>query len=75
MAKAGDVPQGSLGVEMSADNWTTCPKCKKEEGLREDYEIGILDGEFYIIYSGSCSERHGGCGWEFKFRHNEKVKP
>lgn len=61
---------------MSADNWTLCPKCQKGEDddhvntlLSEDYEIGILNGEFFVIYSGECQE----CGFSFKFRHTENV--
>ncbi len=37
-----------------------------EETLREDYEIGIWNGEFNINYSAHCSE----CG--FSFTVNEK---
>jgi hypothetical protein len=57
---------------MSADNWTKCPKCGHD--FREDYEIGILDGEFEVIYRGSCGTyREPGCGFKFEFNH--KVQP
>ncbi len=39
------------------------------ETLREDYEIGIYNGEFFATYSGEC----GTCGFSFKFKHNEEV--
>lgn len=62
---------------MSADNWTKCPKCGEAPAeneyhptpLREDYEIGIYDGEFFISYGGRCMV----CGFEKKFNHTEKV--
>ena len=88
---------------MSANNWTTCPECKKSaqhtkgelgkrlpmayggvtqdeyrklltefetpillgDTLREDYELGIRDGEFYVNYSAHCNE----CGFSFEFKH------
>ena len=56
---------------MSADNWADCPKCSErgESSLREDYEIGILDGEFYVIYTGECRE----CGFKFQSKYEERV--
>ena len=60
---------------MGADSWAECPKCGKGkvEGVaapvREDYEIGIWGGEFFIRYSGVCTE----CDFEKKFTHTEKV--
>lgn len=39
-----------------------------EETLREDYEIGILEGKFYVIYSASCE-----CGFAYKFKHEKKI--
>lgn len=92
---------------MSADNWTTCPKCLAadaaksdanrkqvaesygkvaseeylkrvaaltkgpalEDTLREDYEIGIYKGEFFVSYTGSCSV----CKFSHSFKHKEKV--
>ncbi len=61
---------------MSADNWAECPKCGKGKvkdnfgtPLREDYEIGIYGGEFFISYSGMCRE----CDFEKKFEHSEQV--
>jgi hypothetical protein len=61
---------------MSADNWGICPKCKNpDQTLREDYEIGIYEGEFYIRYKGHCQpgERYGGCGFKHTFKHDEKI--
>lgn len=31
-----------------------------KQSLREDYEIGIYNNEFYAIYRGECKE----CGWK-----------
>ena len=94
---------------MSADNWTTCPRCEanaakekaalwqqaekaygkateaeylrltREAGeafelpdsLREDYEIGLSDGKFYVDYRCQCGE----CGFEFRYRHEERLPP
>ena len=50
---------------MSADNWTSCPRCKTPGMLREDYGVGIEDGEFYVIYSGAC--RSTTCDFAFRF--------
>jgi len=43
---------------MSADNWTTCPRCKDpKESFREDYEIyGADEGTVTVSYSGSCTK-------------------
>jgi predicted Zn-ribbon and HTH transcriptional regulator len=38
--------------------------------LREDYEIGIRDGEFSVYYGASCQT----CGFKFEFKHEEKVQ-
>ena len=40
------------------------------ESLREDYEVGIQNGEFSVGYYGRCDT----CGFEFSFKHEEKVK-
>lgn len=94
---------------MSADNWTACPRCKKNfeksvadananlkksygkidaeahilasqavaemnfddrETLREDYELGILKGEFYIRYKAHCDK----CGFHHEFKKDEVLK-
>jgi len=62
---------------MSADNWAWCPSCQPRGSggnyvvplLREDYEVGIERGEFFVIYTGSCQE----CGFKKKFKHKEKI--
>lgn len=70
---------------MSADNWAACPKCQKEEAdnpdtsdgegyvedpkLREDYEIAIHRGEFYIHYSAQCYS----CDFKKSFHIEEKI--
>ncbi len=63
---------------MSADNWAICPRCKKnkqltgidEYTLREDYEIGIQDGEFYARYKGRCNS----CDFDFRYDYSKKVE-
>lgn len=61
---------------MSADNWGECPKCG--EGIRrmyrptpfrEDYEIGIYKGKFFIDYRGHCQS----CNYLKEFKHNEEI--
>ena len=62
---------------MSADNWTSCPKCGDREDdnragtgtLREDYEIGIYNGEFDISYRASCTN----CNYKKVFEHTENI--
>lgn len=63
---------------MSADSWAACPKCghPEQEGeetgtVREDYEIGILNGEFFIHYRGEC--REPGCDFLKTFEYREDV--
>ena len=68
---------------MSADRWGVCPKCgtdeENEDGegcLREDYEVGILDGKFILRYSASCRRgpgRYEGCGFSFEKTIDEPV--
>ena len=52
---------------MSADRWSSCPKCKTSEEweneeenesgrFREDYEIGVYKGKFRIDYYVECQE-------------------
>ena len=38
--------------------------------LREDYEMGIRNGNFYVSYRGSC----GICGFSFEHKHEENIK-
>jgi len=38
------------------------------ETLREDYELGILDGEFYVIYHAGCTK----CGFKYEFKHSAR---
>lgn len=42
---------------------------KLEQTLREDYEIGILDEEFYVRYAGACTV----CGFRYEYKHDEKL--
>lgn len=46
-----------------------------EDSLREDYEIGIVQGkgvpvQFYVSYSGQCD-----CGFAFSFNKEQKIDP
>jgi hypothetical protein len=96
---------------MSADNWTACPRCNRnqieqlkqeatkvqdmygkvdratymaaiekfheaEQALprhdytfREDYEIGVIDDELFISYTGRCKN----CGFVVQFKHTKSV--
>ena len=39
------------------------------ETLREDYEIGIFDGEFFVKYCGHCEK----CGFEYNFKYSDRI--
>ena len=67
----------SVGAEaVSADNWTKCPKCNREDSLREDYEVGIVNKEFEVIYSAQCLYSGGvGCGFKYEYRYAKKALP
>lgn len=41
-----------------------------EATLREDYGIGIRDGEFYVAYSAFCFQ----CQYKFEYKYSEDVK-
>lgn len=54
---------------MSAANWGKCPKCCREENLREDYELGMWSGKFTVSYHAECGYRdEEGCGYRFEFK-------
>lgn len=38
--------------------------------LREEYEIGIDENNFYVSYSASCQE----CGFKYSYQTEEKIK-
>lgn len=42
---------------------------KLDSTFREDYEIGTLDGEFYVRYKGACSV----CGLRYEFKHDHTI--
>ena len=42
---------------------------EEEHTLREDYEIGIWEGEFRVFYGARCEE----CGFSHEFEHREKI--
>ena len=41
-----------------------------EHTLREDWEIGIYEGEFRVSYSASCET----CGFSHEFEHRQPVQ-
>ncbi len=45
-------------------------KVEDQDTLREDFYIGISNGELHIEYSGSCDK----CGFEKKFVKREPIK-
>lgn len=61
---------------MSADNWGKCPKCGDEQSLREDYEIGIWNGQFTVSYNGECRKGPRGadtCGFKFSHKQEQEI--
>jgi hypothetical protein len=72
-------PPGEGGT-VSADNWTACPQCKRNQQqeqdlserdytFREDYEIGLFNDELFISYTGECQD----CGFRVTFKHTKSV--
>ncbi len=43
---------------------------KMDFTLREDYELGIQDDEFYVRYSSSCKV----CGFKYDYKYDAPVK-
>ncbi|MCK5604465.1 hypothetical protein KAR91_21420 [Candidatus Pacearchaeota archaeon] len=56
---------------MSADNWIDCPKCKKNS-CREDWDIGIWKGEFYVKFSAMCTE--DDCDFSYKYNYTHELE-
>ena len=54
---------------MSAEGWADCPKCKQKDVVREDYEQGILNDEYFVDYKAKCYT----CDFKHEFHHKEKV--
>lgn len=44
---------------------------EEEETLREDFQIGIFNGEFTVEYGAHCTV----CGWSFEYDNNKKFSP
>jgi len=42
---------------------------KVDETFREDWEIGVFNGEFFVQYKGSC----GTCNLRYEFKYEETV--
>lgn len=61
---------------MSCDGKSVCPKCgldkdgydDDERTVREYYEQGILNGEYFVDYNGNCIQ----CDFTFEFKHRHK---
>lgn len=47
------------------------PDSPPDPTLREDYQVGIYDGEFQLEYSAECQAIT--CNFKFTFNHKEKV--
>jgi predicted Zn-ribbon and HTH transcriptional regulator len=45
-------------------------KFDDRQTLREDWELGIIDGEFYVRYSAHCDK----CGFNHEFKKDEVLK-
>ena len=45
------------------------PSVHPKETLREDYELFIQEGVFYVGYTCHCSE----CNFSFSFKHSEPL--
>src|SRR5688572_14339874 len=43
---------------------------RREQTFREDYEIGLHDGTFYVDYHGRCES----CGFAHSFKHATKLE-
>ena len=54
---------------MSADNWRDCPSCKRADVFREDYEIGVWDGDFQVHYTGCCQE----CNFAIRYNYQKNA--
>lgn len=58
---------------MSADSWAVCPVCKQGDDymatgtFKEEHEIGVFRGEFFVDYEGQCQE----CGFSISFHHRQ----
>jgi hypothetical protein len=62
--------KAELYGKMIADANRDYPLPTNDETLREDYEIGIRDGDRFVVdFAASCSD----CGFRFSFKHEEQV--
>jgi hypothetical protein len=55
---------------MSADNWTDCPRCAVQREFREDWEVGVFGGEFFVQYTGVCK----ACDFRYEFKYEQAIK-
>ena len=48
------------------------PRLDEPQSVREDYEVGIVDGngEFFVSYRAECQE----CGYGFRFKFSHRYK-
>jgi hypothetical protein len=83
MVTAFDAEERALAAGygvISPETWLTKRReldARKRNGLtadkhsfREDYEIGVRNGEFHVNYLGQCTT----CGFSYKFEHKETLK-
>ena len=52
---------------MAANNWTECPQCGSPNKLREDWELGVVEGYFVLTYSAYCYI----CKWSYSKKVTE----
>ena len=62
--------------KVDADNWLAARErhhahqnLPTENTLREDYDIGVWDGEFHVNYRGRCTK----CGYTLKYVYGVKA--
>lgn len=68
-AKAYGVVSAAAWDELRAEARAFRKSMENNESLREDYEIGIYKEKFSVGYSGHCAT----CGFDFQYKHEEKV--
>lgn len=63
--------------EMPLEEWLTFRDAtqgeideKVDSTFREDWEIGTVEGEFYVRYKGAC----GTCDLRYEFKHDHVIE-
>ena len=65
----GKVPVADFEKMRNAAREYEAELLEQTATLREDYRVGIQDGEFSVSYSAHCVE----CGFEFKYNFEKEV--